>query len=643
MFHEEYDEYDPDSTPPTPAIWWRVFASFDEFFGATSERLGEFMEWVEQLFHVVVGWLLYAATPWRWFHKKPELEASEDMDSLEPPPELEISETQKRVDSVLSVVIGGPLAVFYHVSETVGDLAERYMPRRIFWPIYWLLDGLIAAYEFSMDWWFSRDFRRLVWSLPAILLGISLGGSALLGFLQTEGRKISHYETLMSEAEESKNFEQKLFARRKLEQLGCKHLDRTDFERAIELSKAEQHLAAYKIMQKLAATEEPGFLPAHLWIAGGLLDGLVKPNGDLLTEATAHVDHALELEPENQLARRLNVELQVRQGKMDQHILAEMEDLSQGQSDLHAGLAHEYRLLGDKTAAVKAARAAIRDYEKRRSRRDASEAPSTAPRKADSLTALGYLRIAESYMLVGDAKSELRIFEEALLAFPDSAELQRVAHARNVREFAQLDLHDLRAAELAVTICQREPKNRDVIRQLVRGLLATEDATLPTADAKKRQVAAWKIVRQLQSEDLLSSEVLVFAGDFHLINNRPKKAEGFYKEACKFDPKASFAWNNLASIWSTSLPYRLDNALKAANRAIELNPDPRFYDTRGQIFLKLKRWQDSINDLETAINGTIPNPSDAHRSLIKCYNALGQSELAEAHQKLMASFSGSTR
>lgn len=636
MFYDEYNDDDPHSEPPKPSLWWRVITAFEATAEAAGQRGAEFMERVEMLFHGAVGWLMFAVSPWLWFRKDSENDMLSDMDAIAPPEE-EVSETRKRIDSIRFSIADRVDAISYTVSDKVVVTADRYMPRRIFWPLYWFLDALMAVYEFSTDWWFSRDFRRLLWSLPAILLCVSLGGPALLGFLQPESRKIRHYETLMAEAEESQNLEQKVLARQKLEQLGFDHLEETDFQRAIELSRADDHQSAYEIMRKLASTDEPGFLPAHLWIAGSLLDGFVKPDGNLLAETQSHVDHALELEPENSLAKRFHVELQVRQGKISRELLSEMEALAEEQTDLHAGLAHEYRKLGDKTAAVKAARAAIRDYEKRLGSLGSVEDMTPAQRKANTLTPLGYLRISEAYMLVGDEESELRLLEESIQAFPDSVELQRISHARNVREFTSVDLQDKRAAELATAICRREPKNRDVLHRLMQGILAKKDESLTETKAKQQASAAMKIVRHLQGENLLGSEVFVFAGDFHLINNQPQAAVAFYREACKFDPKASFAWNNLASIWSTSPPLRIEHALKAANRAIELNPDPRFYDTRGQIFVKLKRWQDAINDLEIAISGTIPNAVDAHRSLIKSYEALGQSELANAHQKLMAS------
>ena len=68
---------------------------------------------------------------------------------------------------------------------------------------------------------------------------------------------------------------------------------------------------------------------------------------------------------------------------------------------------------------------------------------------------------------------------------------------------------------------------------------------------------------------------------------------------------------------------------------IELSRDARFMETRGQILVKLGRWQEASQDLEHAINGSVPNSNEAHRSLVVAYEALGLKELAEAHRTLV--------
>ena len=125
-----------------------------------------------------------------------------------------------------------------------------------------------------------------------------------------------------------------------------------------------------------------------------------------------------------------------------------------------------------------------------------------------------------------------------------------------------------------------------------------------------------------------------------MIKEQNDQAAAFYKRACEIDPQAAFAWNNLAAIWSTAEPLQLEKALKASNTAIGIESDPRFYDTRGQILVQLERWEEAVRDLEIAVSGSIPNLEDAHRGLVASYEALGKSELADAHRRMIAANSG---
>ena len=109
-----------------------------------------------------------------------------------------------------------------------------------------------------------------------------------------------------------------------------------------------------------------------------------------------------------------------------------------------------------------------------------------------------------------------------------------------------------------------------------------------------------------------------------------------YQRALKKNPEAAYAWNNMAWIWGNHEPKDFEKALNAADQAIKLNPDPRFYETRGQIKIKLERWQDAIEDLETALNGTIPNAKQVHGDIARCYEELGDHEQASAHRKMAA-------
>lgn len=83
----------------------------------------------------------------------------------------------------------------------------------------------------------------------------------------------------------------------------------------------------------------------------------------------------------------------------------------------------------------------------------------------------------------------------------------------------------------------------------------------------------------------------------------------------------------------------LKRALDLINDVLERRPgDPRFLDTRGQIYTKLGRWDDAISDLESALN-QLNQPQlapETHAALAECYAAKGLDDLARQHRQLAA-------
>jgi predicted Zn-dependent protease len=73
--------------------------------------------------------------------------------------------------------------------------------------------------------------------------------------------------------------------------------------------------------------------------------------------------------------------------------------------------------------------------------------------------------------------------------------------------------------------------------------------------------------------------------------------------------------------------------LEASNRALQFSPDNyHLRETRGQILVKLERWDEAIGDLEFALNG-LPNAPAIHRSLAISYDAVGNASLGAMHRQ----------
>jgi predicted Zn-dependent protease len=92
--------------------------------------------------------------------------------------------------------------------------------------------------------------------------------------------------------------------------------------------------------------------------------------------------------------------------------------------------------------------------------------------------------------------------------------------------------------------------------------------------------------------------------------------------------------NNMATLLTLSTPPELDRALAIIQSVVTNTPaNPEFRDTRGQILLKLGRYQEAITDLEFALPSLKP-AANTHKALAEAYQALGLSELAQEHLRL---------
>ena len=632
----EEDAFSPpgENLSPLQESYFRMRALLDEFYLRTGETLTALADRFEAIVGAVVATvariLAPVLTPPQWLLNRQQtnlVPGATDSPTDDDPTTMEKAGVADRLEA--------PLYQLADRAEDVANIFEgftsrvaRRLPRNLFWPLYLPLDGFLWGYDFMLEWLYTRSPRKLFKAIPAAILLMPVCVLLPLTLRNSKASKIKHYQQALETAREENNQPVIQLLHSKLEQLGHRNLDDVDFREAIRLAKEGQIDEAHEIMQKLAPEEQPGYLSAHLWIAGALMDGQIDAE-DPWALLETHTEHALSLDKDNELADRFLIELAMRRGETDK-ALQLMEKRVGRFPDLHATMAHLYHNR-DGAKPVYHARSAIRHYESsitNGSQDDASnkevgllEAPKSLSNAKDGLTPVGYLRIAEAYHLDDQFDREIEVLRDGLDTNPDDPELRKIYLSAIAVRLNSLELEDPEILPLLEEALRRVPNHRLAVEKLGKSLF-------------DKSPVAVDYVKQLEAKGIALPRVYELAGNLCMIQQDYPNATAFYTRTCKIDSKSSFAWNNLAWLWGNIEPLNMENALRASNKAVELNPDARFFETRGQLHRSLKNWDQAIKDLERAVSGSVPNVIDAHRGLAEAYEAIGMQEQANAHRAL---------
>ncbi|TWU55497.1 tetratricopeptide repeat protein [Rubripirellula reticaptiva] len=162
-----------------------------------------------------------------------------------------------------------------------------------------------------------------------------------------------------------------------------------------------------------------------------------------------------------------------------------------------------------------------------------------------------------------------------------------------------------------------------------RVLTLVADKVLATLNDDDEQIAA---VRNALVSGSSPGIAHFIRGTAALMEGEVDRAQTSLSLAAKELPQSGAILNNLAVALSMQSEDNLERALKISDQAIlqTINATPHFYETRGQILFRLKRFKEAIPDLERAVS--VPSlAKNAHLSLAECYEQIGDDEIAEMH------------
>lgn len=502
------------------------------------------------------------------------------------------------------------LAERFNLDGVLLFLAKVSKP--LWWPIASLL-GFINA------WLATRRPRELLLAAPALVFALPFAFVAVQGAMLGKGDIAERYKIAVRDAADAGDYQKVELYERKLAQLGI-DTRRTDYRTAIKLADDGDLGDAYERMKRLAPLDKPGYAPAHIWIAQGLVSGKLTSEEEpavatdpqaAFTLAEQHLDQLEELEFTSSGLSLLRAYVLALTGREQDAI----ELLEPYAKDPGPAAVMRLRLLAqarDLPAAREQARVVVEMTSDRKWRDTA---------QADDF---------ESWALAAELRGDADQMEASLNAWvkaqPDD-DKPRLLFAKYRSE---------QAMRLLAAPTTAPEKTAEVIVDAVR--LGAPDAWTNDTIARIVQQRSssrylrrvWELLTEAPDTpaSLMTSMATSAAAQGDIVT-----ARAAFSHAIEREDASPIVWNNYA--WTLLQQPDPDPtaALEAVKRALEKAPnDFRFRETRGQALLALGRWADAIADLEYALNG-LPDAVDVHRSLAKAYDATSQPQLAEIHRR----------
>jgi predicted Zn-dependent protease len=470
---------------------------------------------------------------------------------------------------------------------------------------------VLAVCSFAQAWINTRRYKRLALAVPvcAFLSLLPL----MKGWMWYRGDQAAaaRYRTSLSAAQEKKDYAKVQLLERKLAQLG-QDTRLSEFNTAKLLERDARIGEAYERMQHLAPLNMPGYPPAHYWIIQHLLQKKLNvPPDDTFKLIRVHLDLLTKLGAKGPELDLLHANCLVHEGKARQA------------AELLKPLIYRNR-----SAAVERLKLDIALHQMDEARQDAKAVREQMQKHAaaDGLNASDYQYWTLAEGVLGDSNRVRELLGEWIKLDPENDAAKKQLAAIYLREFQQV-------------LSSPQPVVADLALRIQNSFALSE----PPESAKEQLALMYQqkyldetlqeLFDRLYNTPNLSPALAELLGTSAAVGGEWDRAESWLRQSLANKPENAAAWNNLACVLLQHPDPPLAEALAAASRAVEAdNKDFRFRQTRGQILLRLERYQDAVTDLEFALNG-MPNVPTIHQSLAKAYDALGNHQLAAFHKR----------
>jgi tetratricopeptide (TPR) repeat protein len=469
--------------------------------------------------------------------------------------------------------------------------------------------------RFIRRWLRTRDFGHLRWGIPAVLaclawvvFGICL---AVWRPWQTETR----YVSIADKALARKDFETARVASQRLLVLGVEPRRKHLFDLALSLGGLKREKEAVSLMGNIAPLDKPGYLPAHLFVAQTLL---AKTNVTLQEIGTAeqHLKHVVGLDPQSLEANELLGRVYVRLGQWE---LAEkyLSEVVSVRPETALLLAAVFKAEGDMVGARSWAERAAKFY---RAKTEAAKLDSPASR----------LAWADATAMLEDYPAAFVILESGWRQYENKAYLSPMGEvcALWVDALAKSKPRDLTSR---ITLIQRglecAPQNETLLRHLI---------SLTHLEGPEAASARDTLTRMLTEGKATATLHFVLGLDAWQ-HGQLEDARKHFSLAYDTAAQLPYVANNMAMILTVGDKPDLSRALAIIESVlVKLPNNPSFRETRGEIYVRMGRWQEAVADLEFALP-LLASKQGTHKALAEAYRGLSLRDLAAEHEKLASS------
>ncbi|MEC9093693.1 MAG: hypothetical protein VX438_13350 [Planctomycetota bacterium] len=211
----------------------------------------------------------------------------------------------------------------------------------------------------------------------------------------------------------------------------------------------------------------------------------------------------------------------------------------------------------------------------------------------------GLLRLADSYLFQKNHEQAVYVLDDAIRNDSTKritgqlkdfkSEILSDWAAENLRKGTR---NLSRCLELVDHSIQLDPKNQKALAILAQISVMTNEEVSLSAKLKLDQAIG---------EASAPFAVHLVLGNHAAVNHDDELAVKHLRQALLLNRRATAVMNNLAFVLSRLNQPRFEQALGLINNALKIIPgNPRFLETRGNIYLKMKQYELAFHDFETA-------------------------------------------